>query len=295
MRKSMIAALALLLILLVFALPASAAEGETGALSVVSSPSGADVYVGDMYVGQTNNAFVNILQGTYTVRVVKAGYNVYVVENVYIPGGSSANTVPMSADLQKSVNMGGLIVDSSPTGASVYVDDVFCGTTHYGGLQIADLIPGTHTIRFELAGYKPYTVTDYNTPAGYGTPLTNVNLVPIATPTPTQTSSGPATTASMMLDSSPSGATVSVNNEFRGYTPLTLSGFVPGSYSVLISHDGYMAWQSTMTVSAGETVRQTAYLNPASAVPTPTQSPAGVVPIFAGVLAVAGCLIFFRR
>lgn len=295
MRLSLIATAALILILL-FCLPASAAAGQTGAISVISSPQPADVYVGDTYVGQTDNAFVNIPEGYYTVRVVKAGYHEYVVENVYVPGGPSANTVPMSANLQKSETLAGLVVDSSPNGASVYVDDVYYGTTHYGGLQIADLSPGLHTIRLERNGYKPYTVTDYNTPAGYATYLTNVRLIPIATATPTPVATGSTTTASVTLDSTPSGATVSLNNEFRGYTPLTIPGLNPGSYTVLVSRDGYMAWQTTLTVAAGDVVTQTAVLNPAAAAPAaPTKAAAGIIPIFAGVLIAAGCLIAFRH
>ncbi len=150
MRKTVLAALGMLLICLVICVPAYAAPGETGAISMISSPKPADVYVDDVYVGQTDNAFVNILQGTYTVRVVKAGYHEYVVENVYVPGGASANTVPMSANLQKSENLAGLVVDSSPSGAVVYVADIYKGTTHYGSLHIADLTPGTHTIRLDI-------------------------------------------------------------------------------------------------------------------------------------------------
>lgn len=295
MKLSLTAGMCLLLILL-FCLPASAAAGQTGAVSVISSPQPADVYVSGVYVGQTNNAFVNIPEGTHTVRVVKAGYHEYVAENVYVPGGPSANTVPMSANLQKSETLAGLVVDSTPEGASVYVDDGYYGTTHYGGLQIADLSSGLHTIRPEMDGYKPYTGTDYNTPSGYATYLTNVRLIPLATATPTPTVTGSTTTAAITLDSTPSGATVSLNNEFRGYTPLTIPGLVPGSYSVLVSHDGYMAGQTTLTVAAGDVVTQTAVLNPVPAASAaPTKAAAGIVPVFAGVLIAAGCLIAFRH
>ncbi|MCZ0861816.1 PEGA domain-containing protein [Methanocorpusculum vombati] len=295
MKLSLTAGMCLLLILLV-CLPASAAAGQTGAVSVISSPQPADVYVSGVYVGQTNNAFVNIPEGSHTVRVVKAGYHEYVAENVYVPGGPSANTVPMSANLQKSETLAGLVVDSTPEGASVYVDDVYYGTTHYGGLQIADLSSGLHTIRLEMDGYKPYTVTDYNTPSGYATYLTNVRLIPLATATPTPTVTGSTTTAAITLDSTPSGATVSLNNELRGYTPLTIPELVPGSYSVLVSRDGYMAWQTTLTVAAGDVVTQTAVLNPVPAAPVaPTKAAAGIVPVFAGVLIAAGCLITFRH
>lgn len=78
-----------------------------------------------------------------------------------------------------------------------------------------------------------------------------------------------------------------------GYTPLTLSGLVPGNYTVLVSHDGYTAWQTAVTITAGDVVRQTAVLNPAAAAPpSPVKSPVGFVPVIAGILLAAGCLIF---
>lgn len=294
MRTSLTIAGSLILILL-FCLPAAAAAGQTGAISMISSPQPADVYVNDTYVGQTDNAFVNISEGYHTVRVVKAGYHEYIVDNVYVPGGPAANTVPMSANLQKSEALAGLVVDSSPSGASVYVDDIYKGTTHYGGLQIADLASGLHTIRLEMDGYKPYTVTDYNTPSGYATYLTNVRLIPVATATPTPAVTGSPATASILLESTPSGTSVSLNNEFRGYTPLTVTELTPGSYHVLVSRDGYMAWQTTVTVAAGDVLRQTAVLNPDQpAPPAPTRATGFGVPLLIAGLGAAGLMLFRR-
>lgn len=59
MRFSLIAVAGLIQILLI-CLPASAAPEQTEAISVISSPQPADVYVNGTHVGQTNNAFVNI-------------------------------------------------------------------------------------------------------------------------------------------------------------------------------------------------------------------------------------------
>jgi hypothetical protein len=295
MRLSSIAGMCLLLALL-FCLPTSATSEQNGAISVVSSPQPADVYVDDAYLGQTNNAFVNISKGHHTVRVVKAGYHEYVLENVYVPGGPTANAVSMSVDLQKSRTLAGLVVDSVPEGAMVYVDDVYYGTTHHGGLQIADISSGLHMIRLEMESYKPYTMKDYNTPSGYATYLTNIQLIPSATATSALTTTGSTTTASITFDSTPSGTTISMNNEFYGYTPLTISGLVPGNYSVFMSHDGYMTWKTKFTVAAGDVITQTAILNPAPTVPTvPTKAASGIIPIFAGVLIAAVCPISFRR
>lgn len=71
------------------------------------------------------------------MQVIKARYHEYVAENVYIPGVPSENTVLMSANLQKSETLAGLVVDSTSDGAVVYVDDIYTGTNHYGELQIS--------------------------------------------------------------------------------------------------------------------------------------------------------------
>jgi hypothetical protein len=87
-----------------------------------------------------------------------------------------------------------------------------------------------------------------------------------------------------------------MNNEFCGYTPSTISGLVPGNYSVFMSCDGYMTWKTKFTVAAGDVITQTAILNPAPITPTvPTKAATGIIPIFAGVLIAAVCLIFFKH
>ncbi len=285
-----------ILLLLLICFPAAAADVSTGAISVISSPTGADVYVDDVFVGVTDNAFVNIPQGDRTIRVVKAGYHEY-TNTVYVPGGPSANTVPMSADLVRSTDLAGLVVDSVPEGAAVYVDDIYKGTTHYGGgLQIADLTPGQHTIRLEMDGYKPYTVTSYQTSAGYATYLTNVKLSRIATPTPTATAVKPTNTATILLDATPEVSSVYLDTVFRGYAPQTLDNLAPGTYSLTVSRSGYTTWQTTVTVAEGDMITQTAILSAAATAPAaPTKAPLGPVAACTGIVLALAAVLLLRH
>jgi hypothetical protein len=85
-----------------------------------------------------------------------------------------------------------------------------------------------------------------------------------------------------------------VNNLFRGYSPLTVDGLVPGMYTVALKLNGYQDWQSAATVSAGQTAQISATLIPATPTtpaPTPTPVPSPVVV----VITLAGVALLFRR
>ncbi|MCK9631662.1 MAG: PEGA domain-containing protein [Methanoregula sp.] len=55
----------------------------------------------------------------------------------------------------------------------------------------------------------------------------------------------------IQFTSSPTGAQVYLDNQFRGTTPSTLSGIDPGSHTIEFRYTGYESWSATMVVSAG--------------------------------------------
>lgn len=282
---------AVCVLLMLFCVPALASD-TSGAISVISSPNGADVYVEDRFVGVASDAFPNIPTGERMVRVVKAGYFEY---NTTVHVGSS-HSASMTVNLQKTQDLGGLVVDSNPQGASVYLNGEFKGITHSGGgLQIAEIPPGEYTIRLELDGYKPYTVSDYMIPAGEATYLTNVRLNKIATETQTPTPTRPSGSATILLDATPEGSAVYLNNVFSGYTPVKLDHLEAGSYRVLISSEGYANWESVLTVQTGDLIQQTAVLTKTYAPPAPTKSPFGLGAVFAGLCVAVGAVLVMRK
>ena len=68
--------------------------GETGSLSVTSSPSGASVYVDGSYSGQTPTQ-LSLGAGTHSILITLSGYNTYST-SVTITGGQSQS---VNADL----------------------------------------------------------------------------------------------------------------------------------------------------------------------------------------------------
>lgn len=63
-----------------------------------------------------------------------------------------------------------------------------------------------------------------------------------------------------MVESRPSGASVSINGRDRGKTPLTLSELPPGDYQVVMTLQGYRNFATTVRVVAGERARAAASL-----------------------------------
>ena len=54
-----------------------------------------------------------------------------------------------------------------------------------------------------------------------------------------------------MVISQPSGATVYVNDDQVGRTPLTLASIPPGAYQVRVELEDHPAWSSSVRIEAG--------------------------------------------
>jgi serine/threonine-protein kinase len=175
--------------------PASSPAGvprpaSTGHLVVRSTPSRAAVTLNGAWRGRTPLTLDALPFGTYVVRVVQDGFRVAREEVTLSPRdashtidarlerlGSSATArsnpaqapgrgaVPPPAPVSLT---GSLYVDSRPRGASVIVDGKSVGVTP---LSLADVPAGSHVVRIEMEGKKPWTSTTL-VAAGKRTPVT---------------------------------------------------------------------------------------------------------------------------
>ncbi|MCU0630256.1 MAG: PEGA domain-containing protein [Methanoregulaceae archaeon] len=247
---------------------------QQGSISVSSIPSGAGLYVDTIYQGETNKIVGNLATGTHTVMLRKAGYQTWSTQyTVY-----SGQTTYVNAQLTPVSNptTGDLEVISSPSGAAVYVDTDYQGSTSPGSpLDVVGLSQGTHTVVLKKSGYQDFTTTTNIRPGQ--TSQVSVTLVP---------SGQPPSTASVQISSDPSGADVLINNGYVGITPLT-QNVQAGSSTIKITLTGYNPYESTMQISAGQALQINAALSPAT---TPTTkaptSPLGVML----ALAIAGII-----
>ena len=131
---------------------------QVGSISVSSVPKSASVYIDNIFEGMTNVVVGNLAAGSHTVTLKLAGYqtwtNTVTVNNqqtTYITATLTPISSPSTGDLQ---------VSSSPSGAAIYLNGNYQGTTLSSGpFSITGLNPGTYTTVLKKTGYQDYTTS----------------------------------------------------------------------------------------------------------------------------------------
>jgi hypothetical protein len=72
---------------------------------------------------------------------------------------------------------------------------------------------------------------------------------------------------SMEITSTPSGASVTLNDQFRGQTPLTISDLAPGTYNLTFTRFGYVPFTTPVRVEGGAISEVSARLAPRQDMP----------------------------
>jgi hypothetical protein len=132
---------------------------------VRSTPAGARVILDGRDVGRTPYTAATVGGGAHTVRVVRDGYapverRVVVSANqsdatVNVQLTRARETVPVPASSATSGrSAGSLMVDSRPTGATVYVDGKMSGTTP---MLLEGVDAGDHVVGIEIEGYRKWS------------------------------------------------------------------------------------------------------------------------------------------
>jgi protein kinase-like protein/PEGA domain-containing protein len=143
----------------------------TGRISVRSTPPGARVTVNGREAGKTPVTIRQLGRGVHTVRVSRDGYR---TEERRVPVTAAQPNRSVSVQLPRAaarapappraptisapaVNQTtSLVVESRPSGAAVIVNGKRVGTTP---ISIGEFTSGTHAVRLELDGYKPWTAS----------------------------------------------------------------------------------------------------------------------------------------
>ncbi|HJL18892.1 MAG TPA: PEGA domain-containing protein [Sandaracinaceae bacterium LLY-WYZ-13_1] len=231
---------------------------EPATINVTTTPADAVVYLDNEPVTtSTSSPFVlaGIEPGDHLVEVRKHGFQTWATrvnlssgQTLELPAvqltpeGGAAGGTPEAAGGSPvaGVEGTGFRLDTTPSGATVFVDDEQRDETT--PVTITDLEPGTHTIRAELDNYAPYT-------AQITVEADQVQQLPTAVLTLRQ--------VSVRFTSEPSGADVLLRRggETReiGETPVTArvdtSG---GQWTVEMSRRGYDDWEEPLTPPAGQ-------------------------------------------
>jgi formylglycine-generating enzyme required for sulfatase activity len=199
------------------------------------------VKFGDRYLG---------LSGRYTLHAEKQGY-LPLEEEIEITSAGSR----YSFTLEK---LPGLVdLTSTPGAATVLVDGVPVGETPLQGVKIP---AGRRTVRFQHERYQELERT--------------VEIEGFGARQSLQVELEPAW-AMVALQTEPQGATLRVDGEERGVTPLKLE-LVAGKHQLVFSKEKFSALEVELAVTAGQDLAPAVYrLEPASASVAITSVPVG--------------------
>jgi len=162
----------------------------TGDLQVRSTPPGAAVYLNSNYQGTTVSSgpldITGLIPGTYNVVMKKSGYLDYSTTTTIVAG----TTAQISASLTPSgtpPQTASAEISSDPSGADVYINNVYKGITPLSFQNVPIDSSQTYTVTIKLDGYVPYTTSGKVT-AGQDIQI-DAALTPVSSPGPSGISS----------------------------------------------------------------------------------------------------------
>ncbi len=246
---------------------------------------GAEVYVDDQMVGTIKNGLLDLpvsVSGTpyQTYTFKKEGYYTYNGTINTVPAKGQVFHIYVSMTAMPLVEYSRVHLLVSPPDAKVTWDGEPAGDVPPTGILIIyNVAPGKHTVKVTKEGFLP--IEQALTVTG-----NDVMRVPLSlTPVPL---------GSITFESVPAGASVYLDGQFRGMTPLSLHDVPAGSHAVMITSEGFQDVVSAVEVTGGKTTLVSETLNPGTPVPGSTRAALSPM-VLAGGLAIAGLLVAYRR
>jgi hypothetical protein len=202
--------------------PSTPAAGGKGTLKVFSEPVGAGITLDSKPMGVTPLKIVNISAGEHRLAVRRQGYedvdsSVKVTANATL--GVVLKLVPIVEKPPAPV-VCTLIVKSVPTGAALSINGEPSGATPF---RNDTLMPGTYKVRLEMAGHDP--VEGSGTLKAGESRLIEKKLVSLY--------------GSLAVTTTPSGASLFLNDKPSGVTPFRDDTLAPGDYGLKLELAGY--------------------------------------------------------
>ena len=246
----------LVLILAALAAPALG-QGETGFVRVASSPGGAVIYIDDVYRGATpintgSSSAITVTANTvHTVRLAKQGYYDYAT-TFTVGEGQTRDVSGTLVRSRQTSTFGSIAVQSTPGGASVYIDGTYYGTTPTGsGSWLSqDVLAGRHRVTVQLDGYTTYSTT--------------VDAVSGQRSDVRVTLNSDQAVGTLRVSTSPNGATVTLDHTDSRTAPAIFTNVAPGTHTIVATLDGYSPISQTVQVSPGQTAQTSLTLSPTS-------------------------------
>jgi hypothetical protein len=205
-----------------------------GNVGINSNPGGAEAYVDGQFVGYTPVTF-GTRSGSHNVEVRLSGYDTYTT-SVNVPGGQ---TVSVNAGLVQTARNGSVTFTSNPSGAEVYVNGQYVGTTPTGAFSYAQ---GNYTAQFRLGGYNDGSLS-FSVSANSNQTV-RADLAPVA--------------GSLRVRANVGGAVVFLNGQQVGTVPngtgeLTLNNLPTGTHELVVIAPGFRTFVGDFNVRGGQT------------------------------------------
>ena len=270
---------------------------QVGWLTIISTPSGAEVSIDGVAAGVTPVTGRELGAGTHAIRITMAGYEPYETgktigageeaavdatlneipvttapttrptETVTMLPTTSETTIPVTTSGPcVGCDKGWIRVNCNVDGATVSFDDLSSGCTVSGGscdTEVTTTIMPFRTFTVQKPGYRIFTGPVASWPAKGET----VNLYATLNPVPLD--------GNIQVISHPSGAVVTLDGGSWQYTPATFMSVTAGtSHTIQVTMSGYQPYGTSAYAIAGQTVTVNAYL-----VPTPPQPQTGSLTI----------------
>ena len=208
------------------------AEIVPATLSITTEPAGATVILNGERTGTTPFE-QSVPSGSLTVRLERDAYRPATRQLELVPGARRELSVTLEPEPAS------LTVRSTPTGASVLVDGDTLGTTPLS----ESLSPDTYDVRIAREGLE--------------TAARRVTLVP--NEQRVLSVALQAARGTLAVTSLPDGATVTVDGDTLGTTPVA-DTLAPGTYALRIDRDGYLPHTQTVRVQSTSETRVSATL-----------------------------------
>ncbi len=202
---------------------------EKGIILVKTTPAGADVKCNGVSLGATPLLVTSLASGrAHSLVLSLNGYQSKKIE-VRTEGRR-----PLVREEELSLDSGVVDCSTDPEGATVIVNGVERGVTP---IKLTNVPKGLATIVFRLAGYEEET-RELRMQAGASQTL-SLRLKGRA--------------AQLKVVSTPEGARVFLDDDFKGKTPLSLSSVKPGDHSLRVELEGFAPMTRSITLeNAGE-------------------------------------------
>lgn len=202
-----------------------------GTLNIFTNPVGASIYVDGNYVGvtRTTGLSVQVDPGMHTIIATMDGYqDTTVTVNI-----SSGETRRVDITLPPIVRTGFLMIYTTPTNASIYVNGRYVGVAGSAGLRVEVDANVVHRVVASLPDYEDASI--------------EVQVAPNETRTVRLTLEPISKVGTVNISSTPSNALVYINGYLKGITPLRID-LDYGTYQLVVLKGGYYAEVLTLRV-----------------------------------------------